>query len=115
MRVMHSDSDNLEIMIYNKAEKVIQELFDSRLSRYQTGLEEFMKGSDFISDCVNMLPCKCHKTNLQLSEWYIDSPVLLKNEKRTVNAANDDGNFLIILQQLHQKLSLWQMNITGKG
>ena len=88
-------------MIYNKAEEVIQELFDSLLSRYQTGSEDLMKGCDFISDCVNMLPCKCYKRNLEHGEWYIDSPVSLKNKKPTVNATNDDGNFLIMLQHSH--------------
>ena len=36
-RVMHSKSDEIEIMINNKADKVIQGLFQSLLSTYQTG------------------------------------------------------------------------------
>ena len=45
--VMHSKSDNIEIMIYDKADEAIQELFELLLFRYQTGQEESMKGSDF--------------------------------------------------------------------
>ena len=46
--VMHSKSDNIEIVIYNKGDKVIQELFESFLFRYQADLEELIKDSDFI-------------------------------------------------------------------
>ena len=88
-RVMHLESDNIEIMIYNKAKEVIQELLESLFSRYQTGLEELMKGSDFIFDCINILPYKCHKTNLKRGESYIDSPALLKNKKPMINPTND--------------------------
>ena len=35
--VMHSKSDNIEIMIYDKADEAIQELFELLLFRYQTG------------------------------------------------------------------------------
>ena len=31
---MHSKSDQIEIMTYDKADEVIQELFESLLSRY---------------------------------------------------------------------------------
>ena len=34
---MHSKSDDIEIMIYDKANEVIKELFESLLSRYQIG------------------------------------------------------------------------------
>ena len=55
---MHSKSDNKEIMIHDKADEVVQELFESILSRYQIDLyqiEESMKGSVFILDYVNLL------------------------------------------------------------
>ena len=37
-RVMHSQSDNTEIMISDKADEIIEELFQSLLSRYQIRL-----------------------------------------------------------------------------
>ena len=33
-RVMHSKSDNIEIIIYNKADDVVEELFQSLLYEY---------------------------------------------------------------------------------
>ena len=45
-------SDNIKIMINDKADEVIKELFQSLLSRYQIGLETSMKGSEFVIDCV---------------------------------------------------------------
>ena len=44
---MHSESDNIEIMINDKADEVIKEHFDSLRSRYQNNLES-MKGSEFV-------------------------------------------------------------------
>ena len=44
---MHSKSDNIKIMINDKADEVIEELFQSLLSKYHVGLETSMRGSDF--------------------------------------------------------------------
>ena len=42
-RVIHSKSDNIEIMINNEADTVIKEFFDSLKNRYQNNLVP-MKG-----------------------------------------------------------------------
>ena len=49
---MHSKSDNIETMIYDKEDGVIKKLFKSLLYKYQIGLEISIKGSDFVFDCV---------------------------------------------------------------
>ena len=49
---LHSKRDNIEIMMIDKADDVIEELFQSLLCRYQIGLETSMKGSEFVFDCV---------------------------------------------------------------
>ena len=49
---MHSKSDNKEIMINGKADEVTEKLFESRLKRYQIGLETSIRDVDFIFDCV---------------------------------------------------------------
>ena len=54
-RVMHSNSDNIEIMIYDKVDEVIEELLESPVSRYHIRLEISVKGSDFIFVCVRLL------------------------------------------------------------
>ena len=49
---MHSKSNNIEVMTYDNANEVIQEIFEPLLSRYEIGLETSMKGHDFIFDLV---------------------------------------------------------------
>ena len=44
---MHSKIDNIEIMINDKADGVIKELFDSLINRFQSNLES-MKDSEFV-------------------------------------------------------------------
>ena len=56
--VMHSKSNNIEIMMNDKADKIIEELFDSLKNRYQSNFES-MKGNGF----VFYLYFKCHKIN----------------------------------------------------
>ena len=51
--VLHSKGDNIEIMIIEKADEVIEKLFQSLLCR-EHGLKTSMKGSKFIFDCVNL-------------------------------------------------------------
>ena len=43
---MHSESDDIEIMISDKVDEVIKEIFDPLKNRYQNNLE-LMKGSEF--------------------------------------------------------------------
>ena len=52
---MYSKSDNIELMISDKADEIIEDFFQSLLSRYQIGLETSMKDSDFIFDCIHLL------------------------------------------------------------
>ena len=53
--VMHTKSDNEEIMTGSGTDEIIEELFESFLQRYEQNLEEKMKGSDFEFDGVNFL------------------------------------------------------------
>ena len=72
-RVMHSKSDNIKIMINDKADEVIEELFKSLRNRYQSNLEKSMKGSEFVFDHIHLLYYRCHKTNPNCGGSYIDS------------------------------------------
>ena len=51
-REMYSSSDNIKFSSYNDANEVVNELFESLLSRYEDNLETSMRGSDFIFDSV---------------------------------------------------------------
>ena len=52
-------------MINDKSDEIIEELFQSLLSRYQIALETSIRGSDFIFDCAHLLYYKCHKIDLK--------------------------------------------------
>ena len=63
-RLMYSMSDNIKFTSYtNDANEVLNELFESLLSRYQDNLETSMRGSEFIFDLVQLVYYKCQKVN----------------------------------------------------
>ena len=72
--VMHSKSDNIEIIINHKADQVIEKLFKALLDKYQNNLKKMMKGCEFVFDYVHLLYDKCHKIYLNRGGSYIDSP-----------------------------------------
>ena len=93
-RTMHAKSDNVEIMIGSEANEIIEELFKSLLQRYQEGLEESLRGSEFIFNSVDALYYDLNKISLSRGGSYIDSPKWLKNKKATINPkSNDDKCF----------------------
>ena len=73
-RVMHTRSDNEEIMTGSDTDEIIKELFKSLLQRYQENLQEKMKGSDFEFDGVNFLYYDFNKISVNRGGSYIDSP-----------------------------------------
>ena len=85
IRSMHSTSDNIEITIGSETDEIIENLFDSCLQRYQKGLKESIKGSEFVFDGVDSLYYKLHKISLKREGSYIDSLECLKNKKATIN------------------------------
>ena len=52
---MHTKIDKIEIMIGHETDKIIEELFESLLQRYQEGLEKSTRGSEFIFAGVDVL------------------------------------------------------------
>ena len=87
-RTMHTKSDNIDIMMGSETDDIIEELFKSLLQRYQEGLEESMRESEFIFDSVDALDYDLNKIRLSRSETYVDSPKWLKNKKATINPKN---------------------------
>ena len=73
-RVIHSKSYNVEYMLYDNAYEAVNELFESLLSRYQTGLETSMRGCDFISHSVQLLYYKWYEINFKRGGSYTDFP-----------------------------------------
>ena len=78
----------------NETNEIIEHLFDSFLQKYQEGLEQSIRGSNFAFDIVSSLYYKLHKISLNRSGSYIDSTKWLKNKKATINPKyNDDKYF----------------------
>ena len=72
IRIMHTKSDNTEIMIGSNKNKVIKEFFKSFLQRYRESLQEKMKGSEFESDGVNLVYYDFNKISLNRGGSHID-------------------------------------------
>ena len=68
-------------MTYDDPNEIIEEVFDSLVSRYQIALETQIRGNDPIFDCVNLFYYKCHKIKFKCGGSYIDSPDWRKKEK----------------------------------
>ena len=63
-RTMHTKSNNVEIMIDSETKEIIEDLFESFFQKYQEGLEESMRGSEFVYDGVDVLYYNLNKVNL---------------------------------------------------
>ena len=87
-RTMHTKSNNVEIMIGSETYEIIKDLFESFLQKYQEGLQESMRGSEFVYDSVDVLFYNLNKVSLSRGGSYIDSPKWLKNKKTTINPQN---------------------------
>ena len=112
---MHSKSDNIEIMMNDKADEVIKVLFDSLKTRYQNNLES-MKGSEFVVDYVQLLYHKCHKINPDRGRSYIDYPDWMKNKKAAINPTNKKDSkcfpYTVTVSLIHQEIQKEPQRIT---
>ena len=61
-------------MMGSETDEIIEELFESLLQRYQEGLEESMRGIEFIFDSVEALYYNLNKISLSRDGSYIDFP-----------------------------------------
>ena len=89
-RTMHTKSNNVEIMMGSETNEIIEELFESFLQKYQEGLEESMRESEFAYDSVDALYYNLNKVSLSRGRSYIDSPKWVKNKKAIINQKNND-------------------------
>ena len=76
-RTMHAKSNNVEIMMSSKTDEIIEELFESFLQKYQEGLEESMRGSEFAYDGVDALYYNLNKVSLSRGGF----PQMVKKQK----------------------------------
>ena len=114
-RTIYSPSDIIEVMMGSETDKIIENLFDSFLQRYQKDLEESIRGSKFVFDNVDSLYYKLHKISLNRGGSYIDSPKWLKNKKTTINLKNNDDKcfqYAITLALNHEQIKKDPQRIT---
>ena len=90
--VVHTKSDNIEIMISIETSDAINELFNTFRRRYQEGLETKMKGSSFTFERIDLLEYHLHKISLNRGSSYINSPEWIKNKGVTINPKNAENN-----------------------
>ena len=91
-QVMHTKSDNVEIMNGTDTSDAINKLIDSFMNRYQEGLETKIKGSSYTFERIDLLEYHLRKISLNRGGSYIDSPKWLKNKKVAINPQNTNDN-----------------------
>ena len=89
-RDMYSKSDNFEIMMGANTNEIIRNLFNSLLRRYQGGLQESMRGSEFVFGYIESLNYIFHKVDLKRSGSYIETTEWMQNKGATKNCQNYD-------------------------
>ena len=92
-RTMHTKSDNIETMMGSETDEIMEEPFESLLERYQKGLQESMRGSEFVFDSVDALYYDLNKVSSIRGGSYTDSPEWIKNKKATINPKKNDHRY----------------------
>ena len=77
------------IMMGNKTNNIIKELFKIFLDNYQKEMQ-IMDGSYFMDESVELLDYHLHKISLKKGKSYIKSPEWLENKRATINSQNND-------------------------
>ena len=85
-RTVHTKSDNIEITMSSETDEIVKELFKYLLQRYQEGLEEWMRGSEFDGDSVDLLYYHLQIISLK-KRWIIYRfSQRIKNKKAAINS-----------------------------
>ena len=103
----------------NETNDIIEKRFKSILQKYQEGLEESVKRSEFVFDSVDLFYCiiTCKKQVwAKKGKSYIDSPKSRKNKKSTINPKNNDDNcfqYAIIAALNYQNIEIHPERISN--
>ena len=88
--IMHMKSDNTETRIGDDTNDFIKELFKSFLQRYQEGLQEKMRGSEFEFDGIHLLYYDFNKISLNRGGSYKEPAKWIKDKKLTIDSKNNN-------------------------
>ena len=70
IHIMHTKNGDTDVLMGSETNDIVKEHFQSLLQKYQEGLEETMRGSEFIFDSVNLLYYHIHKISLKRGRSY---------------------------------------------
>ena len=90
--IMHSKSDNVEIMRGRSTNDILNMLIETFKQRYQEGLETRMQGSNYVFSHVKLLEYHFHKISLNRGSSYIPTLDWIANKKCTINPNNIKDN-----------------------
>ena len=79
--IMHSKSDNIEIMRASSTNDILNRLIETFKQRYQEGLENRMRGSSYVFNHVKHLEYHFHKISISRGSSYIPTPEWIANKK----------------------------------
>ena len=91
-QVMHTKSDNVEIMNGTDTSDAINKLINYFIKRYQEGPDTKIKGCSYIFERIDLLEYHLHKVSLNRASSYIESPEWLHNKGVTINTKNTKDN-----------------------
>ena len=107
--IMHSKSDNVEIMRGRSTNDILNMLIETFKQRYQEGLETRMRGSNYVFNHVKLLEYHFHKISISRGSSYIPTLDWIANKKCTINPKNtkDNGCYLyaIVITLNHHKIA----------
>ena len=90
--IMHSKSDNIEIMRGIDTNNIVNRLIESFKQRYHEGLETRMRGSSYVFNHIKLLKYHFHKISLSRGSSYIPTLDWIANKKCTINPKNTKDN-----------------------
>ena len=92
IQIMHSKSDNVDIMSGYSTDDIINKLIKSFGKRFQEGLETKMSGSNYVLDRIDLLEYHFHKITLNRGSSYIPTLPWFANKKYKINPQNTKDN-----------------------
>ena len=90
--IVHSKSDNIEIMRRIDTNNVVSRRIKSFTQRYEEGLETRMRGSSYVFNHMKLLEYHFHKISLSRGSSYIPTLEWIANKKCTINRKNKKDN-----------------------
>ena len=90
--IMHTKSDNIELLKGYSTSDVINMLYNILVNRYQEGLENKMNGSNYVFDNVKKLDISFNKLSISRGSTYIPTPKWIAKKKCTINPHNNKDN-----------------------